>query len=140
MLHNFLNPIKQATTGLNKPSAPRPLSKCPWPSISNSQTRFTAWLHLGIPKASTGNSHLIWLIAYAGWPRAKYKWELTLAHLGNSRTYETSGQLQTMSEYHQPASAQLILHRRCRLVVNGHSQSLQLTGLDKSLPLTSQQQ
>ena len=49
-------------------------------------------------------------------------------------------QLQTTSEYQHPAPAQLILHGGRRLVVSGHSQSLQLTGLGKSLPLPFQQQ
>ena len=43
LLHNFLNPIKQATAGLRKPQARH----------SSSQPRFTAWLCLGISKPST---------------------------------------------------------------------------------------
>ena len=39
-----------------------------------------------------------------------------------------------------PAPAQLILRGGQSLVVSGHSQSWQLTGLGKSLPLTCQQQ
>ena len=50
------------------------------------------------------------------------------------------GQLQTISEHHYPAPAQLVFHRGCRLVVSCQSQSLQLTGLGKSLPLTCQHQ
>ena len=45
-----------------------------------------------------------------------------------------------MLEHYLPAPTQLILHRVPRLVVSGHSHSLRLTGLDKSLPLTCQQQ
>ena len=45
-----------------------------------------------------------------------------------------------MSEHHHLDAAQLILHGVWRLVVSGHSQSLKLTGLDKSLALTCQQQ
>ena len=41
---------------------------------------------------------------------------------------------------HHSDPAQLILLRRQRQVVSGHSQSLQLTGLDESLPLICQQQ
>ena len=41
---------------------------------------------------------------------------------------------------HHPVPEQLILHGRQRLMISGHSQSLQLTGLGKSLPLTCQQQ
>ena len=44
------------------------------------------------------------------------------------------------SEYHPPASAELILLRGRKLVVGGHSQSLQLIGLGKYLPLICQQQ
>ena len=43
-----------------------------------------------------------------------------------------------MSEHNHPAPAQLILHKEQKLVVSGHSQSWQLTGLGKSLPLTCQ--
>ena len=93
--------------------------------------------------------------------QAKYKWQpsqialyirkggtgktqvgtdLGLHHLGNPRAKVPSGQLQTMQEYHHPVLAQLILHGLWRLVISGHSQSLQLTGLGKSLPLICQQQ
>ena len=50
-----------------------------------------------------------------------------------------SGQLQTTLENHHPAPAQLILHGQWSLVVSGHSQSLQLAGLGKTLPLACQQ-
>ena len=66
--------------------------------------------------------------------------DLGLHHPENPKASTLSGQLQTMSEHHFPAPAQLILHRVPRLVVGGHSHSLRLTGLDKSLPLTCQQQ
>ena len=45
-----------------------------------------------------------------------------------------------MLEHHHLAPAQLILHGGWELVVSDHSQSLQLIGLGKSLPLISQQQ
>ena len=59
---------------------------------------------------------------------------------GNPRANAPSGQLQTMSEHHHPA-----LHSRSSMegrgcVVIGHNQSLQMTGLGKSLPLICQQQ
>ena len=63
-----------------------------------------------------------------------------LHHPGNPRANTPSGQLQTMLDHHHPAPAQLILHGGWRLVVNGHSQSLQLSCLGKSLPLICQQQ
>ena len=67
--------------------------------------------------------------------------DLGLHHLGNPRASTPSGQLQTtILEHHHPAPAQLILHRGQRLVVRGHRQSLQLTGLGKFLPLTCQEQ
>ena len=63
-----------------------------------------------------------------------------LHYLGNLRDCAPSGQLQTTVEYHHPALAQLILHGGQSLVVSGHSQFLQLTGLGKFLPLICQQQ
>ena len=63
-----------------------------------------------------------------------------LHHSGNPRASVSSGQLQTMSEHHHPVPAPLILHRGQRSVLNGQSQSLQLIGLGKSLPLICQQQ
>ena len=81
-------------------------------------------------------------IAHAGWPRGQTKVgaDLGLHHLGNPRACAPSGQLQTTLEHHHPAPTWLILHRGLRLVVSGHSQCLQLTGLGKSLPLMCQQQ
>ena len=64
--------------------------------------------------------------------------DLGLLLLGNPRASTSSGQLQTMSEHHHTAPTELVLHRG--LVVSGHSQSLKLTGLGKSLPLICQQQ
>ena len=110
-------------------------------SINSSQPRFAAWLHLGISKPSTSSSHL--RLLYSSGKVALGKTEvgtdLGLHPPGNPRTRTSSGQLQTMLDHH-PVSAQLILHRGWRLVVSGHSQSLQLTDLGKSLPLTCQQQ
>ena len=66
--------------------------------------------------------------------------DLGLHHPRNPRACAHSGQLQITSKHHHPAPAQLILNRGQRVVASGHSQSLQLTGLDKSFPLTCQQQ
>ena len=63
-----------------------------------------------------------------------------LAPPGKPRVCTPSGQLKTTSEHHCVAPAQLINHRVWRWVVSGHSQSLQLTGLGKSLPLICPQQ
>ena len=140
MLHNFLNPIKQATARLSEPS---PLyfllSSCRVGTLSN-QPRFTAWLHLGISKPGTSSSHLRLLDSSGRVAPSKTQVgaELGLYYLGNPRACVHSGQLQTMSEHHHPAPTQLIFHRGWRLAVSGHSQSLQLTGLGKTLPLTCQ--
>ena len=66
--------------------------------------------------------------------------DLGLHHPGTPRACAPSGQLQTTLKHHHPAPAQLILHRGQRLVASGHSQSLKLTGLGKSLTLTCQEQ
>ena len=114
------------------------------PGTSRGQPRFTAWLHLGISKLSTSSSHLRLLYSSGRGALGRSQWggeaHLGLHHLGNPRTCAPSGQLQTTSEHHHPAPAQLILHGGQRLVVSGPSQSLQLPGLDKSLPLICQQQ
>ena len=129
MLHNFLNPLKQAAAGLSEPQA------------HNYQPRFTAWLHREISEPSTSSSHL--RLLYTSGRVAQGKTlvgaDLGLHHPGNPRDCTPSGQLQTTSEYHHPDPAQLIL-RWQRLVITGHSQSLQLTGLGKSLPLLCKQQ
>ena len=114
----------------------------PRPGTSSSQPGFTAWLHLGIPKPSISSSHLR-LLSNPGrvsLGKTQVGADLHLDHLGNPRVCAPSGQLQTTLEHHHPAPAQLILKGGQRLVVSGHSQSLQLTGLGKSLPLTCQQQ
>ena len=61
--------------------------------------------------------------------------DLGLHHLGNPSACTPNGQLQTMMEYHHPAPAQLIFHGSWKFVVWSHSQSLQLTGLGKYLPV-----
>ena len=164
----FLNPLKQATAGLSKPPSAYLLLSGPRPCTSSSWPAFTAWAHLGTPKPSTSSSHLqITVSLVPSAPRqTQAVANLGLHHLGNSRASATSGELQTMLDHHHPttstndtvkgqtqrapepcwrksssvewASAQLILHGRQRLVVSGHSQSLQLTDLGKSLPFTWQ--
>ena len=47
-----------------------------------------------------------------------------LYQLENPRAYAPSGRLQTTSEQHHPAPAQLTLHGGQRFVVSGHRQSL----------------
>ena len=131
MLHNFLKSPKQATPSLSEPQAQH-----------YQQPRFTAWLHLGISMPSTSSSHLRLLCSSGRVPQANTL-RLTSAHT----TWETPEPVHLVdslrphpSEYHHPVLAQLILHRGWRLVVSGHSQSLQLISVGKSLPLMCQQQ
>ena len=58
ILHNFLNPIKQATASLSEPPPLNLSLSGSRPSTSSSQPRFTAWLPLGISKPGTSNDHL----------------------------------------------------------------------------------
>ena len=141
MLHSFLNSIKQATADLSKPPGPYLLLSGPRPSTSSSQPIFIAWICLGISKPSTSSNHLRLLYSGSMAPgKTQVAADPGLHHLGNPRACAGSGQLQTTSEHHHPAPAQLILHRGQRLVVSGHNQSLQLTGMGKSLPSICQQQ
>ena len=109
---------------------------------SGSQPRFAAWLHLGNSKLSTSSSHLrlLYSSGRVALGKTQVGADLDLHHAGNPMARAPSGQLQTMLEHQHPAPAQLILHGKQRLVVSGHSQYLQLTGLGKSLPLICQQQ
>ena len=111
-------------------------------SPSSSQIRFTAWLHLQISKPSISSSHLklLYRSGRVAPGKTQVGADLGLHHPGNPRASAPGEHLQTMWAYHHPAPAQLILHRGQRLVVSGHSQSLQLTGLGKSLRLICQQQ
>ena len=126
-MHNFLNPIKQATAGLTELQAPTSCSQL------NPQLGF-GWES---PSPAQVAAISDCFIAQAGWLWAKH---VGLYHLGNPRVSAPSGQLQTMLEHHHTAPAQLILHGGWRNVVSGHSQSLQLPSLGKSLSLICQQQ
>ena len=114
----------------------------PRPGTSSNQPKFTAWLFLGISKPGTSSSlyRLLCSSCRVAPGRTQSGADLGLHHPGNPRACTTSGQLQTMLEHHHPVPAQLILQGRWRLVVSGHSQFLQLTGLGKSLPLICHQQ
>ena len=93
-------------------------------------------------RPSTSSSHL--RLLYSSGRVAPGKTQVGadfgLHHPANSRACKSNMQLQAMLEYHLPAHVQLTLHRGQKVVVSGHSQCLQLTGLGKSLPLTCQQQ
>ena len=113
------------------------LSVNPRPGTSSSQLRFTAWLRLGISKPRTSSSHLRLLCSSGKVAPGKTQVgaDLVLYHPGNPRGSKPSGQLHTTSEHHCPVPAQLIYQGGQRLGVSSHCQSLQLTGLGKSLPL-----
>ena len=98
-------------------------------STSSSQPRSTAWFCLGISKPSTSSGHLRLLYnSHRVAPgRTQVGNDLGLHHPGKPRACTLSGQLQTTSEHHHPAPAQLIFHKGWRLVVNGDSWSLPLT-------------
>ena len=121
---------------------PYVLLSVPRPSTSSSQPRFTVWLHLGISKLSTSRRHLRLLYSPGRMilGRTQVGADFGLHHLGNPSACTPCGQLQTTSEHLHPAQAQLILHGGWRLVISGLNQSLQLTGLSKSLPVICQQQ
>ena len=116
----------------------------PWPEpgTGSIQNSFSAWLSLGIFKPSTSNRHLrlLYTSGRVASGKTQVGVDFCLHHLGNPRARAPRGQVQATSEHHHPVPAQLILHGGWRLVVSGHSQFLQLTGLDKSLPLTYQWQ
>ena len=140
MPHNFLNPLNKQQLASASPQPLYHLLSGPRPSIRSSQAKFTAWLGLGISKTSTSNSHLRFL--YTSFRVAPDRIQvgvvLVLHHPGNPRACSPSGQLQTTLEHHHPAPAQLTLLEVWRMLVIGHNQSLQLTGLGKFLPLTYQ--
>ena len=103
---------------------------------------FTAWLPLEIYKPGTSSSHL--RLFYDSdrvvLGKTQVGADLGLHHLENPSASKTSGQLQTLSEHHHPTPSQPILHRGWWVMVSGHSKSLKLIGLGKSLPLICQQQ
>ena len=109
---------------------------------SNSQISFTAWLCIGLSMPSKSSSHLTLFYNSSRVAPGKTQMgdDIALHHQGNARASARSGQLQTTLYHCHPAPAQLILHGRQNLLVSGHSQSLHLTGLGKSLPLACQQQ
>ena len=125
MLHNFLNPLKQATVSIS-PLPPRSFMKGSQAHTSSCQPTFTAWLCLRISKPSTSSSHLrlLYSSGRVTLGKTQLRTDLALHHWGNHRACVPTGQLHTMSKHHQ-----LILYRGWRLVVSGHSKSLQLTSL-----------
>ena len=108
----------------------------------SSQPSFIVCLCLRISKPSTSSSHfrLLYRLGSVAPGKTRVGDDLGLFHTGHPRASVPTGQLQTTSKHHHPAPEQLILYREWKFVVSNHSQSLQLTGLGKSLPLTYQQQ
>ena len=143
-LHNFLNPFKQATAGTSEPLALYLLLSSPSPGTSKSQPRFTAWLCLGISKISTSSSHLRLLYSSGrmAWGRTQAGADLGAASPRKSQNLLT--QWTTTDHMGAPPSCPHLFTadppQGQRVVVSDHSQSLQLIGLGKSLPLISQQQ
>ena len=130
MLHHFLSPLKQATAGLSEPPGPALATASLYPQLG------FAW-----ESPSPVQVAAICFIALQGAPgKTQVGADIGLHDLGNPRASIPSGQLQTTSEHRHPAPGQPILNGGWRLVVSGHSQSLQLTGLDKSFPLICQEQ
>ena len=116
--------------------------QAPGPALTAiSQPRFTAWLCLEISKLSTSSSYfrLPYSSGRVALGKTQVGDDLSLHHQGKPWANTPSGQLQTMSEHHYPALTKLIHQGGQRLLVSGHSQSLQLSGLGKSLPLICQQ-
>ena len=127
-------------TGL--PLAPYLWLSSPRPGTSSSQLWITVWLCLGISEPSTSSSHLT-LLYSSCWVvpgRTQVVADPDLHHQGNIRVCTPSGQLQTTSEHHHPAPAQLTFIEGGSWWSVVNSKSLKLTSLAKSLPLTCQQQ
>ena len=110
----------------------------PRPSTSSNQPTFTAWLLWGISKPSTSSTHLRWLYSSDRVASGKTQVgaDLGLHYLGNP------GPAHIVDSYigaPSPCPCTADPPQGQRVVVSGHSQSLQLTGLGKYLQLTCQQ-
>ena len=96
---------------------------------------------MGISKPRRGTAISDCFIAQAGAPgKTQMGADLGLHHLGNPGACAPSGQLQTTLEHDHPAPAQMTLLGGWGLVVNGHSQSFQLTGLAWPIAIKAQLQ
>ena len=96
MLHNLLNPIKQAEQA----------SVSPRHDTSSRQLRFTAWLPLGSSKPSTSSSHLTLLYSSGRVPQGEIqvRADLRLHDPRYPRANAPSGQLHTLPKYHPSTS------------------------------------
>ena len=139
MLHNFLNPLKQATASLSGPQPPHLLLGGPKCGTSSSQPRFTVWLCLGISKPCTSSSHLrlLYNSCRVAPERIQVGDDIGLYYL---KPQSLSTQWTATDHGGAPPPCPCTADPLQRAEVGGHSQSLKLTGLRKSLPLTCQQQ
>ena len=100
MLQNFLNPLKQATTGLSEPPAPIPLAKCPQaPLVAaslDSQLHF-AWVSPS-PAQVVPISDCFIAHARVALGRTQEGLDLGPHQAGNPRTCTPSGQLHSTSD------------------------------------------
>ena len=111
----------------------------PRPGISNSQPRFTAWLHLRTSMPSTSSSHL--KLLYSSCKVADHRWGLTLAcTTWKPQSLCTQSTATDHVRTQPPCPCMANLPWRVEVGGQCHSQYLKLTGLGKSLPLTCQQQ
>ena len=167
MLQIFLSLLKEAAAGMSE--LPYLLLSGPTNGTRSTWPLFTDWSWLGTSKPSTSSSRvqIMYSLCHVVPERTQAVTDGGLHLLGNPKACAPSGELQTTSEHHHSttptndtlkvwaqqipepwwskysvewAPPQLILHGGWRLVVSGHSQCLQLTGLGKSLPFMCQQQ
>ena len=137
MLHNFLNPFKQQLASVS-PQSWYLLLSGPRHDTSSSQPRLTLGFTWESPSPAQVPAISDCFIAQAEWHWEKYRLGLTLV----CTTWESPEPTHPVDSYrpHQstsnhPAPTQVIFHRGWMLVVSSHSQSLQLAGLSKFIPL-----
>ena len=131
MLHNFPNPLKQAQLA----------SRTPGPAVAAASLVSQLGFAWESPSPAQVAAISDCFIAQAGQPWAEHRWGMTLA----CTSRETPGphnQWTAIDHVRAPPPCPCKADPPQRVDVrdNGHSQSLQLTGLGKSLPLTCQQQ
>ena len=132
MPYNFHIPFKKATASLSKPLAPIHFVKG---SQALSAVSIDSQLFFSLESLSPAQVAAICRLLYSSswWPWAEHRLGLILACTRQPHSLRIQWTEQTLLEHHHLSPAQLILHGGWRLVVSGHSQSLQLIGLGKSL-------
>ena len=141
MFHNFLNLSKQVTAGPRKPPASIPLVKWSRPSTRSSQSRSTAWLFTWeSPSPAQVAAISDCFIVHAEWPQAEHSGDWFQPALPRKpQSLCTQWTATHHVEALPPCPCTADPPQRVEVGVSGHSQSLQLTGLGKYLPLTCQQ-